>query len=67
MLSKLIEALTIFNKYGDPGCPTHCEHDELFIMIDPDDVSREDKDKLEDLWFTETGDGTFRSGYFGSA
>ena len=30
-MEKLIEALQIFLKYGNPDYPTHCEHDELTI------------------------------------
>ena len=30
-MSDLIEALTIFLKYGNPRNPTHCEHDVLTI------------------------------------
>ncbi len=66
----LIEALTIFTKYGDPACPTHCEHDVLTVMIDPALVSREDKARLKELGFTEGSefsDGVFSSWRFGSA
>lgn len=43
-METLIQALQILLKYGNPEYPTHCEHDELWIMeIDPEDVSDEDK------------------------
>lgn len=67
-MKDLIKALTIFFKYGDPYSPTHCEHDELYIMIDPADVSREDKEKLKELGFEESDNGESFSSYrFGSA
>jgi hypothetical protein len=66
-LSTLIEALQILLKYGDPGWPTHCEHDILTICgIEPDDVSDEDKKTLDDLGFF-VGDDAFQSFKFGSA
>ena len=69
MLDDLIEALQIFRKYGNPDFPTHCEHDELTICgIDPEDVSKEDKKKLNKLgFFQEDSDGCFKSFRFGSA
>ena len=70
-MSDLIEALQIFLKYGNPRWPTHCEHDVLMIVdIDPDDVSPEDKKKLDELGFivaNEFGDDAFMSFRFGSA
>lgn len=68
-MKDLIEALTIFAKYGDPYSPTHCEHDVLTVMIDPADVSEEDKVRLEELSFTPDnyGDDYFTSFRFGSA
>lgn len=51
-MSDLIEALQILLKYGNPNRPTHCEHDILMICgINPQDVSNEDKEKLEKLGF----------------
>ena len=69
MLSKLIEALQVLNKYGDPAYPTHCEHDELTICgIDPADVSEEDTKKLDELgFFVDEDDECFRSFRYGSA
>lgn len=57
-MSKLIEALQIFLKYGDPECPTHCEHDELTVVIDPELVSEEDLKKLDELGFFPNYDKT---------
>jgi hypothetical protein len=66
-MSDLIEALTIFLKYGNPRFPTNCEHDELFVSIDPKLVSAEDKARLEELSFRENTElGGFYSYLFGS-
>lgn len=48
---------------------THCSHDELTICgIDPNDVSEEDKARLEQLgFFVSKSDECFRSLRFGSA
>jgi hypothetical protein len=66
MLSKLIEALNIFLKYGDIDFPTHCEHDVLMVCVMPADVSEEDIAKLKELGF-DTGDCCFESYRYGSA
>ena len=65
-MDDLIEALRIFRKYGNPKYPTHCEHDEMFIMqIEPDDVSSADISRLAALGFN-ISDGQFYSFKFGS-
>lgn len=69
-MNDLIEALQIFSKYGNPTYPIHCEHDVLMISpeISPDIVSKEDRDKLEELGFfvsDYTGEDMFIS-YIGS-
>lgn len=68
-MSKLIEALQILLKYGDPTYPTHCEHDELTICgIDPADVSDADKVALDKLgFFVSASEGCFKSFRYGSA
>jgi hypothetical protein len=66
-MDDLIEALTIFRKYGNPAYPTHCEHDEMFVCgIDPGSVSAEDLARLEELSFTPTDADSFSSFKFGS-
>lgn len=67
-MKDLIEALTIFLKYGDPHCPTHCEHDVLTICgINPTGVSDEDKKRLGGLgFFVEETEECFQSFRFGS-
>lgn len=70
-MDDLIEALTILRKYlpETPGrCPTHCEHDVLYIMdVDPGDVSAEDLARLDTLGFFDGGEDGFQSFRFGSA
>ena len=66
-MNDLLEAIKIFLKYGNPHNPTHCEHDVMQVDIDPDNVSDEDVDKLEDLGFSVDSDEyCFRSYRFGS-
>lgn len=69
-MKDLIEALTIFAKYIDPGvhCPTGCEHDELFVYVDPMTVGADDLGRLADLGFAPNPHaGHFYSFRFGSA
>jgi len=64
----LIEALTILRKYGNPSSPTHCEHDELTVCIDPALVSTKDKARLVDLGlFVDEDYECFKSYRFGNA
>lgn len=68
-MKDLIEALTIFAKYTEDAYPTHCEHDVLYVLINPTKVHADDLARLEQLSFTpdtETGD-CFKSFRFGSA
>ena len=68
-MKQLIEALTIFLKYGNPRNPTHCEHDVLTICgIDPAKVSDEDKVALDKLgFFVSEEEECFQSFRYGSA
>ena len=68
-MDKLIEALQIFLKYGNPTYPTHCVHDALYIMeIKKSAVSDEDKKKLNDLgFFWSESEECFMSFRYGSA
>lgn len=67
-MEKLIEALQIFLKYGNPDFPTHCEHDVLFVDINPELVSEEDLKKLDEIGFypSEENPEGFISYKFGS-
>lgn len=68
-MDDLIEALQILRKYGNPEYPTNCAHDELFVHIEPEKVSEEDKKRLDTLGFTPSSDcyDSFSSYKFGSA
>jgi len=69
-MSKLIQALQILLKYGDPKYPTCCEHDELYICgIQPSMVTDNDKKKLDELGFfvSESEEDVFMSFRYGSA
>ena len=66
-MDDLIKALTIFSKYTDTKYPTHCEHDVMMVMVDPNIVSPEDIIELEQLGFDVTEDNCFSSFHFGSA
>ena len=66
-MEQLIEALQIFLKYDNPAYPTHCEHDVMYVCVDPAVVSEEDKDKLNKLGFFPDDDEGFQSYKFGSA
>ena len=50
-MSNLIEALQIFLKYRDEQFPTQCEHDMLYVHVDPSVVSGEDIKRLEEIGF----------------
>lgn len=50
-MEDLIEALQIFLKYGNKKCPTSCEHDILYVDVDPSIVSDKDKKTLDELGF----------------
>lgn len=67
-MMKLIEALTIFAKYTDAKHPTCCEHDTLYVLVEPSKVSAEDIEHLSDLGFEPSeSDGHFYSFRYGSA
>lgn len=70
-MSDLIEALQIFAKYVETRnrkYPTHCEHDELFVLVNPDSVSAEDIARLDELGFQPCHDlPCFVSYRFGSS
>jgi hypothetical protein len=68
-MKDLIKALQIFLKYKNSKWPTHCEHDVLYVVdINPQKVSKEDKEQLEELGFfpDEENEG-FMSFRFGGA
>jgi len=50
-MKQLIEALQVFLKYSNEDYPTGCEHDMLYVYVDPHKVSDKDKERLEELGF----------------
>lgn len=50
-MGKLIEALKIFLKYGNPELPTNCKHGMLYVNIDPEKVNSDDIKILNKLDF----------------
>lgn len=64
-MDNLIKALIILRKYGNPQYPTNCSHDELWVNIRPNLVSKKDKGILDELGFFESEDG-FKSFEFGN-
>lgn len=53
-MNDLIAALRIFEKYANDKTrrrPTHCEHDVLYVLVSPHEVSEADKKSLETLSF----------------
>lgn len=66
-MDELIKALTILRKYDNPTWPTHCEHDALYVAVDPALVNEEDLKTLEELGFSPDGEEPhFISYKFGS-
>lgn len=68
MMEDLILALQILSKYENLSYPTHCEHDVLWVIIDPELVGPEDTEALDGLgFFADERDGCFKSYKYGSA
>ena len=66
-MDDLIKALEILRRYGNPHNPTHCEHDELTVCINPIGVHEEDKEELDRLgFFADEEEECFKSFRFGS-
>jgi len=66
-MGDLIEALTLMQKYANPQYPTNCEHDTLWVNVQPELVSPEDVRRLDELGFFPDSDGMgFMSYRFGS-
>lgn len=66
--AELIEALTILARHpADKLNPTHCDHDTLTVLADPDEFDDAELDRLAELGFDVGSDGGFRSFRFGSA
>jgi hypothetical protein len=66
-MKELIEAFTIFAKYTDARC-TGCEHDTLYVYVNPAEVSAADIARLDELGFHACAeDENFYSYRYGSA
>lgn len=66
-MEDLIKALQIFLKYGNKNYPTYCEHDILYVDVDPSVVSDEDKKVLDELgFFVDDENDCFASFKYGS-
>jgi hypothetical protein len=69
-MNDLIEALQLLATYMDSkrhSYPTSCEHDVLYVMVDPSVVSPDDIARLEELDFHVDEDlNVFYSFRFGS-
>lgn len=67
-MEELIKALQIFLKYKNNKYPTHCEHDVFAVVgISEEEVSEEDKSKLDKLgFFWSKGDECWQSYRYGS-
>lgn len=67
-MKDLLEAFTIFAKYTNRAHPTCCEHDVLYVLVDPATVIPEDRTRLAALSFiAQYHDRNFTSNRFGSA
>lgn len=63
----LIEALEILEPYTEGRAyPTGCEHDVLYVWVDPAKVSKSDLAKLKRRGFEPSGAWSFKSERFGS-
>lgn len=66
-MEDLIKALQIFLKYGNKKYPTSCEHDILYVDVDPNIVSDKDKNTLDELgFFVDDENDCFYSFKYGS-
>lgn len=66
-MEELIKAFQIFLKYGNKKYPTSCEHDILYVDIDPSVVSDGDKKTLDELgFFVDDENDCFASFKYGS-
>jgi hypothetical protein len=64
----LIKAFKIFSKYNDSYAPIGCEHDVMYVYVDPAKVSAEDLEELDHCGFFPNDEysESFESYRFGS-
>lgn len=66
-MKDLVRAFQIFARYTDNEYPTSCEHDQLYVHVNPSQVSHKDISELENLGFDIDYDlECFTSTKFGS-
>lgn len=65
--NELIAAFQIFKKYTEDAYPLGCEHDVLYVFVDPKIVSEKDKETLEEMGFLSETSGFFISYRYGAA
>ncbi len=63
----LPKAIEILSRHKTGPFPLHCEHDELFVMSNPDKYTAEELAQLDELGFFVNVDGGFSSFRYGSA
>ena len=64
----LIEAIELLSQHPTSSVsPFHCEHDELWVMADPEEFTAEELERLDHLGFFTDGEGGFKSYRYGSA
>lgn len=71
-MDDFIQAMEVFLRYLDSDSwqyryPFQCEHDVLFVMVDPELVSDVDMALLDNLGFRPSDSDSFQSYRFGSA
>jgi hypothetical protein len=66
-MKDLIRAFQIFGRYTNSDYPTSCEHDVMYVYVEPSRVSLKDMDELQELGFESDNDlECFVSTKFGS-
>lgn len=66
-MKDLIRAFQIFGRYTSSEYPTSCEHDVMYVYVEPNKVSLKDINELQDLGFESDNDlECFVSTKFGS-
>lgn len=63
----LVKAIEMLSWHKTGSFPFHCEHDELFVMSNPQAYAPEELAQLDELGFFVNSDGGFSSFRYGSA
>jgi len=62
--SELAEAFEIFAKYSNDSYPMDAEHQEIMVWINPEEVSEEDKERLDEIGFHQKPRGEFEPHFY---